>query len=84
MLGKLGAAGVQGSCGSPPAHRDLLSCKVPSVPFATNSPEGKEGGTTFQMPARGDAMTGSSCPCFCHTEISYSSVSAFTPIPEER
>lgn len=77
MLGKRGPAGVQGSCGSPLAHGNVLSCKVPSVPSATDRPEGKEGGTRFQMPGKDDAVTCSSCP---HKFATQKSATALSPL----
>lgn len=51
MLGKLGAACVRwGSRSSLLAHRNVLSWKVPSGPFAADSLGGKEDGMSFQMP----------------------------------
>lgn len=48
---KLGAAGLhRGSHRSLLAHRNMLSWKVPSVPFAADRLGGKEDGTSFQVP----------------------------------
>lgn len=65
----------------PTSPQKCAELQGPLCPFCHR---GKEDGTPFRMPVGEDAVAGSSCPCFCHREISCSSVPTFTPVPTQR